>query len=196
MRHEVRHDARLGSGTDSVALTSAARRMRSRLAATGFGLVAFLVAGSVAAQDDAADLSGRRVRLRLSAKKPQVGRVLSVGEKDISLRLEPRGEVAHVGWADIERLEVSRGKQGNTLKGLLGGAAAWGIMVGLIAAFDTLDESGVAEPVVIGGFLGGGALVGRRIQTEKWREVPVPTVGGSAAGNGTGFRLEFVVRFS
>jgi hypothetical protein len=70
-------------------------------------------------------------------------------------------------WADVGSLQVSRGKRGNALKGVLAGAAAWAATVGLMAAFDTLDESGLGEPLVIGGYLATGAG-GEPVKTERW----------------------------
>lgn len=90
-------------------------------------------------------------------------------------------------------LQVSRGKRGNTLKGVL--AAAWAATVGLMAAFDTLDESGLGEPLVIGGYLATGALVGSLVKTERWSEVPLPSAGSVVSRSRPGFRLEVAVRF-
>jgi hypothetical protein len=46
-------------------------------------------------------------------------------------------------------------------------------VVGLVAAFDTLDESGVGEPLFIGGMLATGAGVGALVKTERWERVPL-----------------------
>jgi len=93
----------------------------TRLACTA---TALLFAGSVAAQDDAAALAGHRVRLNVSGmKQPLIGNVVAIGDQHLSVQAEASAERTEVRWADVKLLQVSRGKKGNTLKGLLGGAA-------------------------------------------------------------------------
>jgi hypothetical protein len=104
-------------------------------------------------------------------------------------------EKKQIQWADVVGLEASRGKRRNTWKGVLAGAAAWAATVGLVAAFDTLDESGLGEPLVIGGYLATGALVGSLVKTERWREVGLPSAGRVGSRNRPGLRLEVAVRF-
>jgi hypothetical protein len=64
-----------------------------------------------------------------------------------------------------------------------------------MAAFDTLDESGLGEPLVIGGYLATGALVGSLVKTERWSEVPLRVAGRVGSRGRPGIRLQVAVRF-
>jgi len=125
------------------------------------------------ARADEGSLLGSRVRVRaLSPGHSWVG-VLEESSTDVLiLRTSGSGSPVRVARSDVARLEVSRGTRRHALEGLLAGAAAWGAVVGLVAAFDTLDESGVGEPLFIGSMLAAGAGVGALVKTERWERLP------------------------
>ena len=75
------------------------------------------------------------------------------------------------------------------------GALAWLAVVGLYAAFDTVDESGVAEPLFIGGMIAAGGIVGSLIKTERWETVPVPSVSARVRPRRRGVGVELVLAF-
>jgi len=124
-------------------------------------------------------------RIRVTA--PQVpldrqeGRMLRLSPDTLALSFETRE------WAVprplITRLEVSRGRKGHVLIGLLTGAAV-GTIAGLIAieggSSSSCSGSGDVYGQICGGVLAGsivvgtglGALVGALIRTERWAEVP------------------------
>ena len=111
---------------------------------------------------------------------------------ELFIRPSAADSLVEVRRSEVLKLEVSRGTRRNTLKGLVAGALAWGAIVGAVAAFDTLDESGVGEPLFIGGMLAAGAGVGSLVRTERWERLPV---GGVAVGPGRGFHARVVVTF-
>jgi hypothetical protein len=134
----------------------------------------FLMASSASAESDA--IVNQRVRLRLVANHETViGRALAATHERLTLGKLDSDPPREIPWRDVQKLEMSRGKKRNTLKGLLAGAALWGAIVGAVAAVDTLDESGVGEPVFVGALLLGGGIVGYRHQTETWERVPIPS---------------------
>jgi hypothetical protein len=139
---------------------------------------------------------GERVRLTLlPTKESLVATLVATGDDRITVQPVSSPEKKEIDWADLGRLQVSRGKRGHTLKGLLAGAAAWAATVGLVAAFDTLDESGLGEPLVIGGYLATGALVGSLVRTESWSDVALPAAGHVASRSRPGFRVQLAVGF-
>jgi hypothetical protein len=129
------------------------------------------------------------------AKERLVATLVATGDDRMTVRPVSSSETRQIQWADVGQIQVSRGKRGNALKGVLAGAAAWAVTVGLMAAFDTLDESGLGEPLVIGGYLATGALVGSLVRTERWSEVPRPSAGRAASQGRPGLRLQVAVRF-
>lgn len=155
---------------------------------------ALALAGSAGAEQDAAPLAGQRIRAHLTdVEAPLVGEVVAVGERHLTLETAAAKRV-EIRWADVYWLERSRGKRSNTARGLVGGATALGVLVALVAAFSTLDESGVGEPLLIGTFLAGGAFIGSQIKTEKWEPEPPPGTGG-VARRGRGFGARLAVSF-
>jgi len=154
--------------------------------------------GTAASEARGADegLRGSRVRVRTAyLSESQVGVLEAATPDELVLRTKAAASPVQVRRGDIVRLEVSRGTRRNTLKGLLGGAIAWGAIVGLVAAFDTLDESGVGEPLFVGGLLAAGAGIGTMVKTERWERVPA---GGVTVGIGParpGMQARIVVRF-
>jgi hypothetical protein len=133
-------------------------------------LVGTIVAGAHADEDD---MQGSRVRVRtLSPGKPLVGLLEESTADELVIRTSGPSSAVRVRRADVVGLEASRGARRHAREGLLAGAVAWGAVVGLVAAFDTLDESGVGEPLFIGGMLAAGAGVGALVKTERWERVP------------------------
>jgi hypothetical protein len=124
-----------------------------------------------------------------------VAAVVATGGDRLTVQPLSSSESREIQWADVGELQVSRGKHGHTVKGVLAGAAAWALTVGLMAAFDTLDESGLGEPLVIGGYLATGALVGSLVRTERWGEVALPSAGRVGSRSPSGLRLQVAVRF-
>lgn len=157
-----------------------------------------LLLGAAASEARGADesLVGSRVRVRtIQRGEPQVGILEGATADELVLRTESATSPIQVRRTDVARIEVSRGTRRHTLKGLVAGAVAWGALVGLVAAFDTLDESGVGEPLVVGGFLAAGAGIGTLVKTERWERVPP---GGVSIGIGPaprGFQAQVAVRF-
>jgi hypothetical protein len=96
---------------------------------------------------------------------------------------------------DILGLEVSRRLRRHTARGLVGGALAWVAVAGLYAAFDTLDESGVGEPLFIGSIVAVGGLVGTLIKTEQWERVPTSAVSLRMSPRRRGVQAEVVLTF-
>ena len=103
--------------------------------------------------------------------------------------------MTQVARTEIVSLDVSRGFRRHTVKGLLGGALAWAAVVGLYAVFDTLDESGVGEPLFIGGMLAAGGLVGTLVKTEQWERPSTAAVSVRLLARGRGVQAQVVVAF-
>lgn len=159
--------------------------------------VALLLGAAVAEARGADDsLVGSRVRVRtMQLGEAQVGILEGATADGLVISIKGAASPVQVRRSDVLRLEVSRGTRRNTLKGLLAGAVAWGAIVGLVAAFDTLDESGVGEPLFVGGMLAAGAGIGTLVKTERWERVPA---GGVSVGIGPfsrGLQARIVVRF-
>lgn len=137
--------------------------------------LAALLLGTMGAEARAGEESflGSRVRVRtIQPGEPRVGLLEQSTPDELVIRMSGPDSPIRVRRADVAALEVSRGTRRHALKGLLAGAVAGGAVVGLVAAFDTLDESGVGEPLFIGGMLAAGAGVGALVKTERWERVP------------------------
>jgi hypothetical protein len=137
-------------------------------------VVLLTVASGAVRQSSAADdtnLVGARVRLETMDSARLVGVVTQADEDALVIELGQRRAVIRVSRDDVARMEVSRGVRRRTLHGLLGGTLAWAAVVGLHAAFDALDESGVAEPWFIGGMIATGGIVGSQFKSERWVRV-------------------------
>jgi hypothetical protein len=142
-----------------------------------------------------ADILGKRVRVDSGAPVPVVGLVTGVDADALLIQTSERGDVRRMLWDDILGLEVSRGYKRHTVRGLAGGALAWLAVVGLYAAFDTLDESGVGEPLLIAGMVGAGGVVGSFFKTERWERLPVSAASVRVIPRKRGVQAEIVVRF-
>lgn len=173
-----------------------AKASTCRVAAFLFlGLLAHLPAGAQPTAGEEASI-GQRVRVTLvPAGERLVATLVATGDDRMTVQPVSSCARKEFQWAEVGSLQVSRGKRGNALKGVLAGAAAWAATVGLMAAFDTLDESGLGEPLVIGGYLATGALVGSLVKTERWSEVPLPSAGRVGSRSRPGLRLQVAVRF-
>src|SRR5512134_1353444 len=159
-------------------------------------VVSLVLLGSVGPESWGADesLVGSRVRIRTAQKRePRVVGVLEeVTPDELLIKTKEAASPIEVRRSDILGFEVSRGSKRHTLKGLLAGAAAWGAIVGLVAAFDTLDESGVGEPIFVGGLLVAGAGVGSLVKTERWERVPAGRVSAGLGASPRGLQAQVV----
>jgi hypothetical protein len=160
--------------------------------------LALLSAGLGLARQSAAeeeDLRGKRVRVDTGASAPLVGVVTDADADHLLVQDSAGRSVARLSRDDILGLEVSRGYRRHTVRGLIGGALAWAAVVGLYAATGSLDESGVAEPLFIGGMVAAGGIVGSLIKTERWEHVPVSAVSARVRPSPRGVRAEVVLTF-
>jgi len=160
-------------------------------------VLALLCQASLAqAQAAGASLTGQRVRVTTGqARQPLTGALVDITPGVLTIRTDPSTAPVNVRRADVVDLKVSRGSRRHTLKGLLGGAAAWGAIVGVLAATNSLPESGVNEPLFIGGLLGVGAGIGSLIKHEHWQRVPVSAVAVSVAPGTRGVAVGLTLRF-
>lgn len=165
-----------------------------RLAAALALLTSLAVPAAQGGEDSV--LIGARVRIRTVEPGPmRVGTLLSRTSDELVVRVEAAELPVAFRRGDVALLEVSRGVHRNTLKGLLAGAVVFGVVVGGVAAFDTLDESGVGEPAFLGGLLATGAGIGALVKTETWRPVPKGSVSIAPGPRGRGAGLQFTVTF-
>jgi len=167
--------------------------VRMRRAILFFAVVVFSTVQLSA--DGGADLQGARVRLETAGSTRLVGFVVDADAASLMIQSRPRGAITRVPRADVLGLEVSRGFRRHTVQGLVGGALAWAAVVGLYAAFDTLDESGVGEPLFVGGMVAAGGLVGTLIKTERWERVPTSAVSLRMSPRRRGVQAEVVLTF-
>jgi hypothetical protein len=159
-------------------------------------LLAVAVLGTVQlSAEDEADLQGARVRVKTTGAGRLVGVVADADADSLMIQTSPQGGVTRVPRDDVVGLEVSRGFRRHTVRGLVGGAVAWVAVVGLYAAFDTLDESGVGEPLFIGGMVAAGGLVGTLIKTERWEPVSASGVSLRMSPRRRGVQAEVVLTF-
>ncbi len=145
--------------------------------------------------DEQPSLVGSRVRVETPGSATPLVGVIADADIDSFLIQTSKGAAFRVSRDDVLGLEVSRGQRRRTLQGAAGGVLAWAAIVGLYAAFDTLDESGVGEPLLIGGLIVAGAGVGSLIKTERWERVPVSRVSFRLSPRPRGVRAEVVLAF-
>jgi hypothetical protein len=139
---------------------------------------------------------GERVRVRTTVSEAaRTGTVEAWTSDELVLRTSPSSDPVRVRRNEISSLERSLGKRRHVVLGLLAGAATWGAVVGLTAAFDTLDESGVGEPLFIGSLLAVGAGVGAAVKTERWEPVSSARVSLELAPAQRGVQARVAVRF-
>jgi len=160
------------------------------------GLILLLGAAGVEAQESNASPLGSRVRVRtLQLREPQVGVLETATLDSLTVKTASPEAATLFRRADITELEVSRGVKRHTLKGLLAGGIAWGAIAGLVAAFDTLDESGVGEPLFVGGLLAAGAGIGAMVKTERWERVDLGAGSARLAPRARGVQVRIVLNF-
>lgn len=141
--------------------------------AAGLTVLALLGApGSARAQESGGSLAGQRVQITSREAGSTIGVLVNVTPEMLTIAPERGGAPVAIRRTDVMDVRLSRGTKRYTLHGLLAGAAAWGAVVGIVAAVDTLDESGVGEPVFIGGVLAAGAGIGSLIRRERWERIP------------------------
>jgi hypothetical protein len=125
-------------------------------------------------------------RVRISSPRfflhQETGTVNGSDRYGLEVNLEEDGEDVHVPYADIGRLEVSRGTQRMTWVGALGGAAL-GMLVGAVTtatpatgpddAFSSPSEPDPFPRMVMGALVGGfaGGLLGSTVEMETWEPV-------------------------
>ena len=160
-------------------------------------LLVLLLAGAAALPPvaDDTDLSGRRVRVDTGSPQALTGVVAEANADALVIRTSEAGDASRVSRDAILGLEVSCGYKRHTVHGLVGGALAWAAVIGLYAAFDTLDESGVGEPLFVGGMVAAGGVVGSLVKSEQWERVPLSRVSVSVRPRKRGAQAEVVVRF-
>lgn len=107
----------------------------------------------------------------------------------------PQADLTRVPRADVLSLEVSRSFRRHTVRGPVGGAVTAAAAIGLCAAFDTLDESGLGEPLFIGGMVAAGAVVGTLIETERWEPASTPGVSLRLSPRRRGVHADVVLTF-
>lgn len=140
-----------------------------------------ITAPSVLGQEPAV---GERIRVRTVSERPgKVTGVLETREPDYLVVQAEDATPTTIAWADISRLEVSRGTKSNVGKGaLIGAGVGAGMGVSTVILFCTgesplAEDCGAGEVVGTVAFLigigtGVGALIGAAARTEKWVEVP------------------------
>ena len=177
-----------------VAMTAATLAKRGML-----WLVLFLAAPIGARRvsaDDQRSLVGSRVRIETAGSAVRlVGVIADLNTDSFLIQTSSQGTAFRVSRDDVLGLEVSRGYRRRTWQGVAAGVLAWLAIVGAYAAFDTLDESGVAEPLFIGGLVGAGAVVGSSIKTERWERVPASRVSLRLSPHQRGAQAEIVLAF-
>ena len=133
---------------------------------------------------------GDRVRVHVSSGDRYTGNVTAIDTESLQLDLSPGAslELVDVDKADLDGLEISRGRSRKTLAGL-GLGIVFGAGTGaLIAHAETNDDGcfdeatngdcvkmGAVAGAVVGGVL--GALIGTIIRTDRWEVVSVGDVG-------------------
>ena len=162
-------------------------------------LVLFLAApigAGHASADDQDSLVGSRVRIETAGSAaPLVGVITDANTDTFLIQTSKQGSAFRVSRDDVLGLEVSRGYRRRTWQGIAGGVLVWVAIVGAYAAFDTLDESGVAEPLFIGGLVATGGVVGSLIKTERWERIAASRVSFRLCPRRGGAQAELVLAF-
>jgi hypothetical protein len=153
---------------------------------------------------------GTRVRLLAPAtvQGPIQGTVMAIDNESLTLSTEDHRPL-RVSRYTITRVEVSTGRQGHALIGLLIGAPV-GAVVGAVVPLDSgctqaqlevknsscMDSRGALIAAGVLGYAGLGALIGHLIKTERWSSIPPERVRLSLApAPGRGARLLLAVRW-
>lgn len=147
---------------------------RSVLAASC--VVLFAPAPAAAQEAPPVPLDSRvRVTTAADAAIPETGRLRAWSDSAFLLERADRSR-ASIPLSDVARLELSEGTLGHALLGGLIGVGAALAVTGVLAL--TMEENENTSWAAVGGILavpGGllGLLVGSRIRTETWREIPL-----------------------
>jgi hypothetical protein len=145
-------------------------------------------------------LPGARVRVLAPefAPKPIVGTVESSSGQRIVLRVENRDPPVVVPFAEITRLDLSRGRargKSALIGAAIGGALAAGSMMILCQGGGDCDTTAVAAVYGAGGLVLGGG-VGAIVGAERWEDVPSDRIRVSLAPTpGRGVSVRFAVSF-
>jgi hypothetical protein len=135
---------------------------------------------------------GARVRVFQpdSATGAQAGTVVAVGQDGMAVRRDHPGDSLAIGFARIDRLDLSRGRHGHALIGLgvgvVGGALVGGVLgassgnSGGYQVFNKHDDTILGA--VVGGLVGAviGPIIGALVRTERWHTVWLRSVAGHA----------------
>jgi hypothetical protein len=141
-------------------------------------------------------LVGSRVRIETAGSAaPLVGVITDANTDTFLIQTSKQGSAFRVSRDDVLGLEVSRGYRRRMWQGVGCGVLAWAAIVGAYAAFSTLDESGVGEPILIGGLVAAGGVVGSQIKTERWERVPASRVSLRLRPHRQGAQAEIVLAF-
>ncbi len=158
--------------------------------------------GGAAAQDVDTVRIGTRVKVTGMTFAPLVGEVHSLSP-DTLFVASPDGMVSPMPWSAVSRLQVSVGKRRNTRRGAVLGFTAAGIASVVVAiAGDASERDGATDWeafLVLAGVsclpsAGIGALIGRVVWSERWREVSITGVRPSVVAL-PGGRLGVGVRY-
>lgn len=127
--------------------------------------------------------TGDRIRIKTVSGEPsQMTGIYYASEAESLVFHVDQSVQALVPWADISRLQLSRGVHNNAGKGALigfGVGGALGLTLGLVAVneddsyFDTAAADVLLVTGVIGAFGAGvGALIGLASKSERWQTIP------------------------
>jgi hypothetical protein len=144
---------------------------------------------------------GTRVRVTGpdDVRRRQTGNILTMDEKTLTI-IDRAGQHVKIPRERVTRLDVSSGKKGNALGGLLIGAVG-GALLGLTSGTESCEwfcPSPGEVAAVTGAFFGGiGAGVGHFVKTEKWVKMPLDRVyvGLRPGRSGQGGSLSLTVAF-
>jgi hypothetical protein len=162
-----------------------------------FPLAAILLAAAAAvpaSQDQPNLTSGDTVRLRTAdaGSRRLTAIVVEVQPDALLVRTAPDAPARRIPLADLQRLEVARGRHGHVLQG-----AAIGFLPGFIFgayAGNALgcDDQGpnctdVGAALGVGALLGGitavaGGLVGLAVRSDRWQELPLSSTRSTRLG--------------
>lgn len=166
--------------------------VRRQLVAIFLLLWAPVTVARCSAEDEG--LLGLRVRAHLAGQPPVVGVLADTDASGLIIESEDGGRL-RLERASVQRLEVRLGTRRRALEGLALGPLAWAAIVGLYAAFGTLDESGVVEPPFIGSVIALSGVVGSLFKTEKWQSVSANRVAFAISPCHKGVRVSVAVAF-
>lgn len=145
---------------------------------------------------------GSRARLLAPEVAGQAiqGTVAETGLESVVILSSRGGERQTVPWRAITRLEVSTGRHGHAVKGLLIGAAA-GMALSVVApkcvnegcSSEAGFDAAFAVAYGLGGSLWGG-LIGAMVKTENWSAVPLRIAVAPTPGRGLRVALSISVK--